>query len=74
MFVSVKISLYRNLLGKKHTDLVSTMERLEEGVQKLKSTSAQVFGHVMLQETRVTSGNVEMRNGYSNFEVTLILR
>lgn len=43
MFVSVKISLYRNLLGKKHTDLVSTMERLEEGVQKLKSTSAQVF-------------------------------
>ena len=44
MFVPVKISLYRNLLGKKHTDLVSTMERLEEGVQKLKSTSAQVFG------------------------------
>ena len=58
MFVPVKISLYRNLLGKKHTELVSTMERLEEGVQKLKSTSAQVFGacvvFIVFQARRVT--------------------
>jgi len=42
MFCSLlQIALYRNLLSKKHSDLVSMMERLEEGVQKLKSTAAQ---------------------------------
>ena len=37
-----QINLYRNLLGKKHTELLGTMERLEGGLEKLKSTSAQV--------------------------------
>ena len=34
--------MYENLLSKKHTDLMNTMERLEGGLTKLKSTAAQV--------------------------------
>ncbi|XP_034049709.1 dynein heavy chain 9, axonemal [Thalassophryne amazonica] len=37
-----QIKLYRSLLGQKSKDLISKMERLENGLQKLSSTSAQV--------------------------------
>ncbi|XP_043925657.1 dynein axonemal heavy chain 9 [Protopterus annectens] len=37
-----QIKLYQNLLGKKTKELTAKMERLENGLQKLKSTSAQV--------------------------------
>ncbi|CAN9508871.1 unnamed protein product [Ophioblennius macclurei] len=37
-----QIKLYRSLLGQKSKDLTSKMERLENGLQKLNSTSAQV--------------------------------
>lgn len=38
----MQISLYCNVLGRKHTELVNMMERLEGGLEKLKSTAAQV--------------------------------
>ena len=37
-----QIALYQNLLTKKHADLLANMERLEGGLEKLKSTAAQV--------------------------------
>lgn len=37
-----QIKLYRSLLGQKSRDLTSKMERLENGLTKLSSTSAQV--------------------------------
>ncbi|XP_059180294.1 dynein axonemal heavy chain 9-like [Centropristis striata] len=37
-----QIMLYRSLLGQKSKDLTSKMERLENGLEKLNSTSAQV--------------------------------
>lgn len=37
-----QIKLYQNLLLKKGRDLTAKMERLENGLEKLKSTSAQV--------------------------------
>lgn len=37
-----QIKLYRNLLALKSRDLTNKMERLENGLQKLNSTSAQV--------------------------------
>ncbi|XP_032430935.1 dynein axonemal heavy chain 9 [Xiphophorus hellerii] len=37
-----QIKLYRSLLGQKSKDLTAKMERLENGLQKLSSTSAQV--------------------------------
>lgn len=37
-----QIKLYRNLLALKRKDLSMKMERLENGLQKLNSTSAQV--------------------------------
>uniref|UniRef100_A0A4W6G7A8 Dynein axonemal heavy chain 17 n=1 Tax=Lates calcarifer TaxID=8187 RepID=A0A4W6G7A8_LATCA len=37
-----QIKLYRSLLGQKSKDLITKMERLENGLQKLNSTSAQV--------------------------------
>ncbi len=37
-----QINLYRNLLSKKHRELISKMERLEGGLEKLKSTASQV--------------------------------
>ncbi|XP_054457284.1 dynein heavy chain 9, axonemal isoform X2 [Anoplopoma fimbria] len=37
-----QIKLYRSLLGQKRKDLTTKMERLENGLQKLNSTSAQV--------------------------------
>ncbi|KAM3592376.1 uncharacterized protein V6R79_017533 [Siganus canaliculatus] len=37
-----QIKLYRSLLGQKSKDLTSKMERLENGLEKLNSTSAQV--------------------------------
>ena len=37
-----QIALYQNLLTKKHADLLTNMERLEGGLEKLKSTAAQV--------------------------------
>lgn len=37
-----QIKLYRNLLALKRKDLTMKMERLENGLQKLSSTSAQV--------------------------------
>eukprot|EP00731_Ephydatia_muelleri_P012058 Em0006g952a len=38
----LKISLYQNLLTKKYGELMGNMERLEGGLEKLKSTAAQV--------------------------------
>ena len=38
----VYINLYQNLLRKKHGELIGNMERLEGGLEKLKSTAAQV--------------------------------
>lgn len=38
-----QINLYRSLLGQKSRDLTSKMERLENGLQKLNSTTAQVM-------------------------------
>ena len=40
--VYTQIALYQNLLTKKHADLLANMERLEGGLEKLKSTAAQV--------------------------------
>lgn len=37
-----QIALYQNLLRKKHGELIGNMERLEGGLEKLKSTAAQV--------------------------------
>ena len=37
-----QIKLYENLLRAKRTDLLAKMERLENGLQKLQSTAAQV--------------------------------
>ena len=37
-----QIKLYENLLRAKRTDLLGKMERLENGLQKLQSTAAQV--------------------------------
>jgi dynein heavy chain len=36
------IALYQNLLARKHGELIGNMERLEGGLEKLKSTAAQV--------------------------------
>ena len=38
----VQINLYQNLLRKKHGELIGNMERLEGGLEKFKSTAAQV--------------------------------
>ncbi len=37
-----QIKLYQNLLGKNHTELLGKMNRLENGLEKLKSTAQQV--------------------------------
>ena len=37
-----QIVLYQNLLGKKHGELQAKMLRLENGLEKLKSTASQV--------------------------------
>ena len=42
-FFLFQINLYRNLLSKKHGELIGNMERLEGGLEKLKSTAAQVW-------------------------------
>lgn len=42
-----QIKLYQNLLSLKSKDLATKMERLENGLQKLNSTSSQV-GHLCL--------------------------
>ena len=39
----MQINLYQNLLRKKHGELIGNMERLEGGLEKLKSTAAQVI-------------------------------
>ena len=38
-----QIKLYRSLLGQRSKDLTTKMERLENGLEKLNSTSAQVL-------------------------------
>ena len=40
--ILLQINLYQNLLRKKHGELIGNMERLEGGLEKLKSTAAQV--------------------------------
>lgn len=42
VLLSSQINLYQNLLRKKHGELLGNMERLEGGLEKLKSTAAQV--------------------------------
>ncbi len=37
-----QIKLYQNLLGRKHRDLLASMNRLENGLEKLESTAQQV--------------------------------
>ena len=37
-----QISLYQNLLSSKHSELLAKMMRLENGLEKLKSTASQV--------------------------------
>lgn len=37
-----QIKLYQNLLSVKHSDLLASMQRLENGLEKLKSTASQV--------------------------------
>ena len=39
---SAQITLYKNQLTKKHNELISNMERMEGGLEKLKSTASQV--------------------------------
>ena len=38
-----QIKLYQNLLGRKHQELLASMNRLENGLEKLKSTAQQVM-------------------------------
>ena len=38
-----QIKLYQNLLGLKHNELLGKMQRLENGLEKLKSTASQVM-------------------------------
>ncbi|MEQ2203307.1 hypothetical protein XENOCAPTIV_028426, partial [Xenoophorus captivus] len=42
-----QIKLYRSLLGQRSKELTAKMERLENGLRKLSSTSAQVFISLM---------------------------
>ena len=42
------IKLYHSLLGQKSKDLTTKMERLENGLQKLKSTSTQVLTFILV--------------------------
>ena len=37
-----QIALYKNLIGSKHAELMQKMSRLENGLEKLKSTAQQV--------------------------------
>ncbi len=37
-----QIALYQKLLNQKHNDLLAKMQRLENGLEKLKSTASQV--------------------------------
>lgn len=37
-----QITLYKNQLTKKHNELIGNMERMEGGLEKLKSTASQV--------------------------------
>ena len=37
-----QIALYKNLVGTKHAELMQKMSRLENGLEKLKSTAQQV--------------------------------
>lgn len=60
-----QIKLYRSLLGQKSKDLTTKMERLENGLQKLNSTSAQVLtlqmkfsGHCLVQIIPLVELNV----------------
>lgn len=50
-----QIKLYRNLLALKRKDLSMKMERLENGLQKLNSTSAQVCPSSCLSKIQSTS-------------------
>uniref|UniRef100_A0AAV2JYC3 AAA+ ATPase domain-containing protein n=1 Tax=Knipowitschia caucasica TaxID=637954 RepID=A0AAV2JYC3_KNICA len=45
-----QIKLYRSLLGQKSCELRAKMERLENGLEKLNSTSAQVQSNIILEE------------------------
>lgn len=41
-----QIKLYQNLLGRKHSELLQSMLRLENGLEKLKSTAQQVWWNI----------------------------
>lgn len=53
-----QIKLYRTLLGQKSEDLTAKIERLENGLQKLHSTSAQVsvLSHASAAQTALKHG------------------
>ncbi len=56
----LQINLYQNLLRKKHGELLSNMERLEGGLEKLKSTASQVDDlkeKLAAQEVELTQKN-----------------
>ena len=40
-----QIALYKNLMSAKHSELMQKMSRLENGLEKLKSTAQQVRGN-----------------------------
>ena len=48
-----QIKLYQNLLGRKHQELLASMNRLENGLEKLKSTAQQVSNTVTINSLRL---------------------
>ncbi|KAM7371234.1 hypothetical protein PAMP_010722 [Pampus punctatissimus] len=63
-----QIKLYRSLLGQKSKDLTTKMERLENGLQKLNSTSTQC--NILME----SDGNAEpyLSGSYEDFVTALI--
>ena len=48
-----QIKLYQNLLGRKHQELLASMNRLENGLEKLKSTAQQVSNTTIVKQLKV---------------------
>ena len=55
-----QIKLYQNLLGRKHQELLASMNRLENGLEKLKSTAQQVSNTTIINSS---NGLRFIRNG-----------
>jgi dynein heavy chain len=50
-----QITLYRNLLLKNNSELQAKIVRLENGLEKLRSTASQVHGYVLIMLLLITS-------------------